>query len=232
MIFKAIQDFNISTRRIGDFCVNIETSEIIEQYVTSEFIAPTDPVKEPKLKAAWKTPQHALGPEQIQDALRLLIAANDPQDAPQKVESNVVPLKRVTRPLTVMANPIHHLIVLADVHPEHDLYDLPPQSWVEDYVMGACYTVAKASKGKLNVSPTHVYAAVKMPDISTAAVRNLTGLGKSQVALIAQCARLALAGMMLHLERNPQVRETLQAEVECIDACTSAYMDSQQARAA
>jgi hypothetical protein len=232
MIFKAIQDFNISTRRIGDFCVNIETSEIIEQYITSEFIAPTDPVKEPKPKAAWKAPQHSLGPEQIQDSLRLLIAANDSQDAPQKVASNVVPLKRVTRPPKVMANPIHHLIVLADVHPEHDLYDLPPQSWVEDYVMGACYAVAKASKGKLNVSPVHVYAAVKMPDISTAAVRNLTGLGKSQVALIAQCARLALDGMMMHLERNPQVRDALQAEVECIDACTSAYIDSQQARAA
>lgn len=232
MLFKAIQNFNISTRRIGDFCVNIETSEIIEQYVTSEFIAPTDPVTKPKPKAAWKAPQHSLGPEQIQDALRLLVAANDSQDTQQKVASNVVPLKRVTRPPKVMANPIHHLIVLADIHPEHDLYDLPPQDWVEGYVMGACYVVAKASKGKLNVSPAHVYAAVKMPDISTTAVRNLTGLGKSQVALIAQCARLALDGMMMHLERNPQVRDALQAEVECIDACTSAYINSQQARAA
>lgn len=232
MLFKAIQNFNISTRRIGDFCVNIETSEIIEQYVTSEFIAPTDSVTKPKPKAAWKAPQHSLGPEQIQDALRPLVAANDSQDTQQKVASNVVPLKRVTRPPKVMANPIHHLIVLADIHPEHDLYDLPPQDWVEGYVMGACYVVAKASKGKLNVSPAHVYAAVKMPDISTAAVRNLTGLGKSQVALIAQCARLALDGMMMHLERNPQVRDALQAEVECIDACTSAYINSQQARAA
>ena len=232
MIFNAIHDFNISTHRIGEFCVNTDTGDIIEQYVASEFIAPIDPVVEPKPKTANSAPQRSLTSEQIQDALRLLTAANDSPSISQELPSNVEPIKRATRPPKVMSNPIHRLITLADTPPEHDLYDLPPQSWVEDYVMGACYTVAKASKGKLNVSPDHVYATVKMPYISTAAVRSLTGLGKSQVALIAQCARLALDGMMMYLEHNPLVCNALKTEIDCIDNCTSAYADSQRARAA
>ena len=232
MIFNAIHDFNISTRRIGDFCINTDTGEIIGQYAGAEFLAPTDPVKEPKPKTVHSAPQRPLTPEQTQDALRLLTAANDSPSVSQELPSNVEPIKRTTRPPKVISNPIHRLIILADTPPEHDLYDLPPQSWVEDYVMGACYTVAKANKGKLNVSPDHVYATVKMPYISTAAVRSLTGLGKSQVALIAQCARLALDGMMMYLENNPLVCDALKMEIDCIDNCTSTYADSQRARAA
>ncbi|MNG26464.1 hypothetical protein D3C84_1114610 [compost metagenome] len=100
--------------------------------------------------------------------------------------------------------------------------------------MGACYTVAKASKGKLNVSPAHVFAAVKMDIISTesvgAAFRNSKGepLGKTQVALIGQCARYALNGMQMYLDRNPGLYEALQAEVDFI----AAYNEQKQAVAA
>lgn len=232
MAFNLAQNFSISTHRSDDYCVSTDTGEIIGQYVCSAFTAPTDPIREPKPEAVSNGSKYRLSPQQTQDALRLLSAANDSQNAPPEPQKRIATMKSVTRPFTIMHNPLHRLIALADVHPEHDLYDLPAQNWVEDYVMAACYTVAKASKGKLNVSPQHVYAAVKMPDISTAVVRNATGLGKSQGSLIAQCARHALDGMMMYLEQNPQVRDVLQAELDCIDDCTSAYTDLQQINAA
>lgn len=227
-----IKSFNISTHRIGDFSINTDTGEVIGQYAPREFTAPTDPIQEPKPEAVSSSSKYRLSLQQTQDALRLLSAANDSQNVQPQHQKKIVAMKSVTRPFKVTHNPLHRLIALADVHPEHDLYDLPAQNWVEDYVMAACYTVAKASKGKLNVSPQHVYAAVKMPDISTAAVRNATGLGKSQGSLIAQCARHALDGMMMYLEHNPQVRDILQAELDCIDDCTSAYTDLRWANVA
>lgn len=232
MPMNTTKNLSISTRRIDDYCVSTETGEVIGRYVTQPFIAPSDPVREPKSKTASSGSHYRLSPQQTQDALRLLSAANDSPRMPPEPQKQITTMKRVTRPFKVMLNPIHRLIALADVHPEHDLYDLPAQNWVEDYVMAACYTVAGANKGKLNVSPTHVYAAVKMPDISTAAVRDATGLGKSQGSLVAQCARHALDGMMMYLEHNPQVRDVLQAELDCIDDCTSTYTDLQQANAA
>lgn len=232
MVFNPTQNLNISTHRTDDYCVSTDTGEIIGQYVSYAFTAPTDPIREPKPEAVSSGSRSLLSPKQSQDALRLLSAANDSQNVQPEHQKKIVAMKSVTRPFKVTHNPLHRLIALADVHPEHDLYDLPAQNWVEDYVMAACYTVAKASKGKLNVSPQHVYAAVKMPDISTAAIRNATGLGKSQGSLIAQCARHALDGMMMYLEHNPQVRDVLQAELDCIEDCTSAYTDLRWANVA
>ncbi|MNH89459.1 hypothetical protein D3C81_787070 [compost metagenome] len=232
MAFNPAQNFSISTHRTDDYCISTDTGEIIGQYVSSAFTAPPDPVRAPKPETVSSGSKYRLSPQQTQDAMRLLSAANDSQNAPAKPQKKIATMKSVTRPFTVMHNPLHRLIALADVHPEHDLYDLPAQNWVEDYVMAACYTVAKTSKGKLNVSPQHVYTAVKMPDISTAAVRNATGLGKSQGSLVAQCARHALDGMMMYLEHNQQVQDVLQAELDYIDDCTSVYADLQQANAA
>ncbi|MNP72599.1 hypothetical protein D3C76_1691860 [compost metagenome] len=53
-----------------------------------------------------------------------------------------------------------------------------------------------------------------------AAFRNFKGepLGKTQVALIGQCARYALNGMQMHLDRNPNLYDALQTEVDFITA--------------
>jgi hypothetical protein len=209
-------------------------TEVIHTYTITPFIPSTD--NDEQLRTAQERVQAPLSPEQTQDALRLLGAANDPQiNAQELPASNVValPVKRITRPKKVTINKIAMHVALADVEERSD-NNQPLQNWVEDYVMGACYTVAKASKGKLNVSPAHVFTAVKMDVISTesvgAALRNSKGepLGKSQAALIGQCARFALNGMQMHLDRNPDLYDALQTEVHFINA----FYEQEQAIAA
>ncbi|MGH8386703.1 MAG: hypothetical protein ACRESJ_14595 [Pseudomonas sp.] len=201
-----------------------ELLEVVRTYKITPFTVPEDNYGQ--LATAQKPVQAPLSLEHMQDALRLKIAINDAHiEAQELPESNVValPAKRVTRPKKVTINNIAKHVMLADVQ-EESSNGSPQQNWVEDYVMGACYTVAKASNGKLNVNPAHVFAAVKMDVISTesvrAAFRNFKGepLGKTQVALIGQCARFALNGMQIHLDRNPGLYDALQAEVDFITA--------------
>ncbi len=195
--------------------------EVIRTYSITPFIAPVEAVQS---APAQKAPQTPLSLEHIQDALRLKAASNDARIATQEPTDNNVtalPTKRITRPKKVTFNKIAMHVSLADVE-ERSSNGQPLQNWVEDYVMGACYTIAKANNGKLNVSPSHIFAAVKMDIISTesvgAAFRNFKGepLGKTQVALIGQCARYALNGMQMYLDRNPTLYEALQAEVDFI----------------
>ena len=201
-----------------------ELLEVVRTYTISPFIPHTD--NSEQLKPTQKPVQTQWSPEHTKDALRLLGVANDAHiEAQELPASNVVtlPVKRVTRPKKVTINNIAKHVMLADVQ-EESSNGFPEQNWVEDYVMGACYTVAKASNGKLNVNPAHVFTAVKMDVISTesvrAALRNSKGepLGKTQVSLIGQCARFALNGMQMHLDRNPALYDALQTEVDFITA--------------
>ena len=92
--------------------------------------------------------------------------------------------------------------------------------WVDDYVFGACVVVARINKGKMNVSPSHVLRACLLDEISTEIVKRvirLSGLrtmSDQQARRVCQCARFALDGMELYLERNPTVRQGLQFEVD------------------
>lgn len=217
----------VLNKRTGEISVDEETNQILEvvrTYTITPFIAPEDNYVQ--LEAVQKPVQTRWSPEHTQDALRLKVAANNAHiEAQEPPASDVValPVKRVTRPKKVTINKIAMHVSLADVEERLD-NGQPIQNWVEDYVMGACYTVAKASNGKLNVNPAHVFAAVKMDVISTESVstafRNSKSepLGKTQVALIGQCARYALNGMQMHLERNPDLYDALQTEVDFITA--------------
>jgi hypothetical protein len=92
--------------------------------------------------------------------------------------------------------------------------------WADDYVFGACVTVAGVHKGKLNVSPSHVLRACLLNEISTEIVKRvirlegLRTMSDQQARRICQCARFAVGGMEMYLERNPTVRQELQFEVD------------------
>lgn len=227
----------VLNKRTGEILVDEETNQILEvvhTYTITPFTAPEDNYEQ--LTTAQKPVQTQWSPEHTKDALRLLGVANDARIEAQELPASDVmalPAKRVTRPKKVTINNIAKHVMLADVQ-EESSNGSPQQNWVEDYVMGACYTVAKDSNGKLNVNPAHVFTAVKMDVISTesvhAAFRKPNGepLGKTQVALIGQCARFALTGMQMHLDRNPDVYDALQTEVDFI----TAYYVPQQAIAA
>lgn len=92
--------------------------------------------------------------------------------------------------------------------------------WVDDYVFGACTVVTGISNGKLNVSPSHVLRACMLNEISTEIVKKairlegLRTMSDQQARRICQCARFAIRGMELYLERNPTVLQQLQFEVD------------------
>lgn len=96
--------------------------------------------------------------------------------------------------------------------------------WFDDYVYGACMTVAKDSNGIMNVSPAHVLRACMLDEISTEiikAVIRLDGLrtmSDPQARRVCQCARFAIGGMEFYLERSPIVRQRLQFEVDFTDS--------------
>lgn len=98
------------------------------------------------------------------------------------------------------------------------------RGWVDDYVYGSCYVAAGDSKDKLNVKPTHVLRACLLNEISVEVVKRvirldgLRTMSDQQARRICQCARLAIGGMELHLERNPTVRQQLQFEVDFADS--------------
>ena len=91
--------------------------------------------------------------------------------------------------------------------------------WVDDYVFGAS-AVAGVSNGILNASPTRVLQACLLNEISVEAVKSvirlegLRTMSDQQARRIGQCARVAIGGMELYLERNPTVRQALQFEVD------------------
>ena len=91
--------------------------------------------------------------------------------------------------------------------------------WVDDYVFGAS-AVAGVSNGILNASPSRVLQACLLDEISVETVKSvirlegLRTMSDQQARRICQCARVAIGGMELYLERNPTVRQALQFEVD------------------
>ncbi|RMR07138.1 hypothetical protein [Pseudomonas syringae group genomosp. 7] len=103
------------------------------------------------------------------------------------------------------------------------------RGWVDDYVYGSCYVVAGDSNDKLNVKPSHVLRTCLLDEISVEVVKRvirlegLRTISDQQARRVCQCARLAIGGMELYLERNPTVLQQLQYEV---DFAESYYADS------
>lgn len=108
----------------------------------------------------------------------------------------------MARPNKVTLNPNHDYI--------RHLYDysirgLPP--WMDDIIMGACYTSAGISKGKLNVNPALVKAAVFLPMISTDSCLNIYSLEPISMRTaqrVAKAARFALEGIQMYIERQKE----------------------------
>ena len=74
------------------------------------------------------------------------------------------------------------------------------------------------------MSPSHVLRACLLDEISVEVVKRvirlegLRTMDDRQARRICQCARFAIGGMELHLERNPTVRQELQFEVDFADS--------------
>lgn len=85
-------------------------------------------------------------------------------------------------------------------------------SWMDDFIMGACYTSAGFSRSKLNVSPTHVKSALFLMHISTDSILSIykvEGMSKRTAQRVAKAARFALDGIKHYLDISTEENQTM-----------------------
>lgn len=204
------------THNIDSFIVDPATGQVLGSY-TTHTLAPV----------AYDYPLPQIGKTSAAHTSFELDPAPRPDATEVEVEGlpdGVIDLdaqraKRGPKP-KVKSNQIASLLKVA--HAEH-------RGWVDDYVFGACATVARVSNGKLNASPSHILQACLLDEISVAVVKKvirldgLRTMDDRTAQRICQCARFAIDGMEFYLERNPTVRQQLQFEVDFANS----YYDDQ-----
>lgn len=105
-------------------------------------------------------------------------------------------------------------------------FDGHSTKWIDDYIIGACGVQVECenssspSTGRFNIAPSDVQRVLYLPEISTKAAaevlcnHNLMPMGMRQVERVVQAARITLGGLMLYLERHPNLLEQFGFTVE------------------
>lgn len=148
-------------------------------------------------------------------------------------ESTEKPVERSSstrgpKPLST-PNPLHKLLVWA-LDAKYETPHGYGVKWLDDFVYGGCYVSAGVSKGKLNVSPSHVRYALLLPEINTASCR-AEDMSKRTAQLVAQTTRWTLSGIQNYLALNPRAYFDLAKtkrleEMVCYDPPSKHYGDS------
>lgn len=201
----------LSTTTVDSFVIDKTTGEILGWYTTHDLAPTTYDYEQPQIgKTRAAHPSYELDP-----APRPSIIETQMERLPDGVvDLDAQRSKRGPKP-KVTPNP--HASHFKAAHAER-------HSWIDDYVHGACVTVGKDSNGKMNVSPYYVLRACMLDEISTEIVKSvirlegLRTMSDQQARRVCQCARFAIGGMELYLERNPAVRQQLQFEVDFADS--------------
>lgn len=195
------------THNIDGFIVDPATGQVLGSYTTHS-LAPS-PYDYP-LPQVCKTSAVYLNFE-LDPAPRPDVTEAQVEGLPDGViDLDAQRAKRGPKP-KVKSNRIASLLKVA--HAEH-------RGWIDDFVFGGCATVGLVSNGKLNVSPSHVLRACLLGEISVEVVKRvirlegLRTISDQQARRVCQCARLAIGGMELYLERNPTALQQLQYEVD------------------
>jgi hypothetical protein len=201
----------LRTATVDQFVFEKATGEVLGSYTTHDLASTPYDYEQPQIKNTRAVHScYELDPdprsnvaeikvESLPDGVVDLDAERGKRGPKPKVKSNQ------HASLFRMANAEHH-------------------GWVGDYVFGACYTVAGDSKGTLNVTPSHVLLACLLDEISVEVVKRvirlqgLRTMSDQQARRICQCARLAIGGMKLFLERHPLVLQQLRFEVDFADS--------------
>jgi hypothetical protein len=196
-----------STHNIERFIVEKRTGEILGSYTTHTLTqTPYDYTSIPTTKNQRVHLRYEFDPTP-----RPEVAETEAEALPEGIaDLDTQRGKRGPKPKALINQNASHFKVAQDQR----------RGWVDDYVFGACMTVAGVHKGKLNVRPSHVLRACLLNEISTEIVKRvirlegLRTMSDQQARRICQCARFAIGGMDIYLERNPAVRQELQFEAD------------------
>lgn len=212
------QDMATRTHNVSGIVVDPVTGEVMGSYITQVYdSAPYDyPLPTLVGKTSTQLPRYELDPEPRPDVAHI---AEEPSLV-GVIDLDAERSKRGPKPKT-MHNSLAALLKVA--HAEQ-------RGWVDDYVFGSTATAGLISNGKLNVSPSYVLHACLLDEISVDVVKKairldgLRTMSDTQARRVCQCARLAIGGMEIYLERNPTVRQQLQYEVDFANS----YHDEQE----
>lgn len=202
---------NLRTTNVDSFVVDKTTGEVLASYTTHDLVPTPYAYEQPQIgKPQAIQPSYELDP-----APRPIIIEAEAERLPDGVvDLDAQRSKRGPKP-KVTPNPYaSHFRVANDER----------LGWIDDFVHGACMTVGGVNNGKMNASPSHVLRACLLDEISTEIVKRvirlegLRTMSDQQARRICQCARYAISGMKLYLERNPTVRQQLQFEVDFADS--------------
>jgi hypothetical protein len=197
----------LSTATVDSFVIDKTTGEMLGCYTTLDLVpTPYDYELPLVCKAQTVHSHYELDPAPCTD-----ITDSEAERLPDGVaDLDAQRSKRGPKP-KVTPNPYASLIKVANAECHR---------WVDDYVHGACMTVGGVNNGKMNASPSHVLLTCMLDQISTEIVKSvirlkgLRTMSDQQARRICQCARFAIGGMELYLERNPTVHQQLQWEVD------------------
>jgi len=207
---RQVRDEN-HTLRVDNLIVDKRTGEVIGCYVHSQFTP--EPYSFPariKKKAAQR-PRFVVLDDDGSPLEVVEVAEASPLHSaviiqfPTQITSEK---SNAGRPRTVLSNPVAELLQYYKAHKI-------PATWMENYIIGACGVQVEheggttATTGRFNVSPSDVLLLLRQFDISTESAATvlcnhyLEPMGVRQVERVVQAARIALGGLMRHLELHP-----------------------------
>lgn len=212
------QDMTTRTHNVAGVMVDPATGEVMGSYTTQVYDPAPYDYPLPTLVGKTSAPSqcYELDPEPRPDVVH---TAEEPLPV-GVVDFEAERSKRGPKSKATY-NPLAALLKVA--HAEQ-------RGWVDDYIFGSTATAGLVSNGKLNVSPSHVLLACMLDEISVEVVKKairldgLRTMSAPQARRVCQCARLAIGGMEMYLERNPVVRQQLQYEVDFANS----YHDEQK----
>jgi hypothetical protein len=120
---------------------------------------------------------------------------------------------KLGRPATKSANPVAALMPFLVIP--------SPLPWVADIIHGSICTSAGSSNGRLNVKTRSVIGALFLSEISAGACQTSEHTLRT-AQRIAKAARHAAHGIASYIERHPEIKEALGAELGA-DALSRAF---------
>lgn len=99
-------------------------------------------------------------------------------------------------------------------------FEQRPTPWLDEIVFGAIYTGPGLINGKHSVSLADVKRVLRLSVISTAEAASCLfnherqPMGSRQIQRVIEAARTALRGIALHLERNPQILQSIDVQID------------------
>ncbi|MCX2814571.1 MULTISPECIES: hypothetical protein [unclassified Pseudomonas] len=217
---RQLRDDNKSLR-YDDLIVDKRTGEIIGCYTRTKLLHEPDTYPHKIGKKVAYLPRYAIlddgtpvriDPTPEANPLGLAEVIAFPSQSPsEKSRAGAKP--------SVLTNPISGFL-------EFFRFDGQPTHWIDGYVIGACGLQVEhegsetPTTGRFNVAPSDVRRLLYLPKISTEAAaevlcnHNLIPMCVRQVERVVQATRIALGGLMFHLERHTSLLEQFDCTVD------------------